>query len=383
MRVDVASMRQGRRPAQSCQGFLSTTTKTVMDPSPSSSSSCRSAPSSASGSTPLQKKFKDTCDVCSAFKIRCDKSRPSCGRCANLGQACSYSPARRAGRPRRIRPQQQQQQKQQQQQSHGEGVVSSFLDNYHVGSATGQTDFDWSSSYDWAIESLLGEANPAAAAIIAASSQTPLPLAADHHSSSTIDFTNASRHFIGEQQLRPPAVDDLCAAPRENSPATAGALLTGHSDDCARTAASIVEQLDPGRDAAGAAACRGIAAPPADGSSGSSALGNITTTACRRLLTILVCPCSEQPAVVLLVASACIALMDAVLHHHPYSDQGEFEVLARIAKVVLRFTQRYAQDGGEEGGGGATRHLLVEPIVILLRSKLQFVTEKATNRLVL
>ncbi|GKT46334.1 uncharacterized protein ColSpa_06515 [Colletotrichum spaethianum] len=32
--------------------------------------------------------------------------------------------------------------------------------------------------------------------------------------------------------------------------------------------------------------------------------------ACQMLLTILVCPCSDQPAVALLVASGCLALMD-------------------------------------------------------------------------
>ena len=41
-------------------------------------------------------KRKDTCDMCSAAKVRCDKSRPICDRCERLGYPCFYSPARRS-----------------------------------------------------------------------------------------------------------------------------------------------------------------------------------------------------------------------------------------------------------------------------------------------
>ena len=44
-------------------------------------------------------RLKDTCDRCSASKIRCGKQRPQCGRCDNLGYRCFYSAARRKGRP--------------------------------------------------------------------------------------------------------------------------------------------------------------------------------------------------------------------------------------------------------------------------------------------
>lgn len=53
-------------------------------------------------STPVQK-FKESCDLCSASKVRCGKQRPTCARCANLHKPCSYSPVRRAGRPWRVR----------------------------------------------------------------------------------------------------------------------------------------------------------------------------------------------------------------------------------------------------------------------------------------
>ncbi|KAL2017453.1 hypothetical protein VTK56DRAFT_2109 [Thermocarpiscus australiensis] len=378
-----------------------------MDPS----SLCLSTSSSAF-STTSQQKLKNACDLCSAVKIRCDKGKPSCGRCANLSQPCSYSPARRAGRPRRLRQQHQHQQQQQQQQGPEQQqqqlgtFLTSCFNDHHINFDTG--DFDWG-SYDWGMES--GEANPANA------TSSQMPLRADHNhavftiNKSATQMPLSTEHVNQQFKEQPPPGADNCVPP----PISAG--RTSHGD-CARTAASIVEQLDPGRKAA----CR---APPTESSSK-------ITTVCQRLLTILVCPCSEQPVVGRLVASACIALIDAVLyqqqqqylhtaspshhhqqqaphealssftwpltpssphHHHPrslplpaslndyYSDQSEFEGLAKIAKVVLRFMQRYTQDEGA-GGGGATR-ALVEPIVILLRSKLQFVTKGFIDRVVL
>lgn len=200
---------------------------------------------------------------------------------------------------------------------------------------------------------------------------------------------------------------------------------TSSGGDCVRTAASILEQLDSAQ-------------------RGAYLLGSssIITDACQRLLTILVCPCSDQPAVALLVASGCMALMDAFCRHghktastattaaspaslwtdtvHRHMDehdparigsdlfcwptlsppprplsvslnslvdpqQSGIEGLARIAKVVLRFTERYANEphGAEGGPSGAYTTLLVEPIVLLLRSKLQSVTHEAVGRLML
>lgn len=279
----------------------------------------------------------------------------------------------------------------------------SCFNQHPISFATG--DFDWG-SYDWGME-MVDEAN-APAAPPTASPRMPLRAGPNHAVFTTnklvtqmpLSNEHIDPHLRAQQH--PPAAD-ICA------PSRSGAGSTVHGD-CARTAASIVEQLDPGR----RPACR---ATPAESGANSK-----ITTACQRLLTILVCPCSEQPAVALLVASACIALLDAVLHQQQhfqqqqqqtpdeapatfpwpsmppsphqarslplsaslndyYPDHGEFEGLAKIAKVVLRFTQRYAQDEGG-GAGGATR-ALVDPIVVLLRSKLQFVTGEATGRVVL
>ncbi|CAG8933250.1 unnamed protein product [Penicillium salamii] len=49
--------------------------------------------------SPKPPKLKDSCDKCSASKVRCTKEKPSCTRCDKLCYVCSYSPARRVGRP--------------------------------------------------------------------------------------------------------------------------------------------------------------------------------------------------------------------------------------------------------------------------------------------
>ncbi|KAJ6190838.1 hypothetical protein N7519_000859 [Penicillium mononematosum] len=57
------------------------------------------------GSSLQTPKLKDSCDKCSASKVRCTKEKPFCTRCDKLGYTCFYSPARRAGRPYRSRKQ--------------------------------------------------------------------------------------------------------------------------------------------------------------------------------------------------------------------------------------------------------------------------------------
>lgn len=44
-------------------------------------------------------KLKDTCDTCSASKVKCKKQKPICSRCAKFNYQCCYSPAKRKGRP--------------------------------------------------------------------------------------------------------------------------------------------------------------------------------------------------------------------------------------------------------------------------------------------
>lgn len=56
--------------------------------------------SSTTTAKPLKpRKFRSSCDACSASKVKCDQQQPRCLRCINLGVHCNYSPSRRMGKP--------------------------------------------------------------------------------------------------------------------------------------------------------------------------------------------------------------------------------------------------------------------------------------------
>ncbi|KAM3419064.1 hypothetical protein BST61_g5019 [Cercospora zeina] len=44
------------------------------------------------------RKFRDSCNACSAQKVRCGKERPRCERCSSKDICCNYSPSLRTGR---------------------------------------------------------------------------------------------------------------------------------------------------------------------------------------------------------------------------------------------------------------------------------------------
>ncbi|KAF2199917.1 hypothetical protein GQ43DRAFT_449907 [Delitschia confertaspora ATCC 74209] len=62
-------------------------------------------PVSILSSPPEQKprKLRASCDACSRAKVKCDKVRPTCHRCGNMGICCNYSPSMRLGKPRKPR----------------------------------------------------------------------------------------------------------------------------------------------------------------------------------------------------------------------------------------------------------------------------------------
>ncbi|PTB64862.1 hypothetical protein BBK36DRAFT_1177659 [Trichoderma citrinoviride] len=298
------------------------------------------------------RKLKDSCDLCSASKLRCNKQKPTCARCASLNQPCSYSPARRAGRPHRVREKSQQQSL--------EMSVDSTMESVGDCSSSREMSLDFSALFGL----------------------------------QSTRYDGSHQQQQQPQQQRQATEHLSCQAPSQDR----------GSGDCARIAMTILEQLD-------------IARQRANHTSVSSA----TTDACQRLLTILVCPCSEQPGVALLVACGCISLMDTVHHchvlqsapsqemptrttptpspekdlsawHRPSSSNNNnnnnnnnngqgVEQLAKIAKVILQFTDRYSQE--PKGGAAWTQTTwLVAPIAALLRLRLQTVTHQAAKSLV-
>ncbi|CRG86679.1 hypothetical protein PISL3812_03689 [Talaromyces islandicus] len=47
---------------------------------------------------PVVPKLRDTCDACAASKVKCDKKKPTCSRCAKRGVICEYVVTKRSGR---------------------------------------------------------------------------------------------------------------------------------------------------------------------------------------------------------------------------------------------------------------------------------------------
>ena len=327
------------------------------------------------------RKLKDSCDVCSAFKLRCDKQKPTCTRCANLNYRCTYSPARRAGRSHAVRRESGQNQ----------------IQNPKRSQAPSRSSSD-------SLQQYLGAPDSDSLNLITRNESrkvdlTGIPGRAD----SVTGFDHGcflNTHTLGlhvdNQSVEIPSSPCGSLNTRLDTDTT--------KTDCTRVALSIVSQLETSKMWSGTAFTHGA--------------GGLTATeACQRLLTILVCPCSEQAEVGLLVASACISLMDmvhgsvcansgqgftslALVSHglsepdiHPWprppssshssSSDGQSQLgdLFKIAKVILEFTDRYCQD---TKGGPRLEHTswVVAPVAALLRCRLQSVTQGATRRLV-
>lgn len=49
---------------------------------------------------PAGRKLRLSCDACAAAKVKCDKARPRCGRCAGPGTTCVYGLSRKHGKSR-------------------------------------------------------------------------------------------------------------------------------------------------------------------------------------------------------------------------------------------------------------------------------------------
>lgn len=319
---------------------------------------------------PPVRKLKDSCDVCSASKLRCDKQKPTCARCASLNRPCTYSPARRGGRPHRVRRDRNKSQSQSQSQSPRQcfGIPS-------------QTDSEMSCSNGWFLR------------------------------------TQSTAHPYNQDSQPSAQSAEVSPSPCKNPMNTRLAAETAETDmDCTMVALWIVEQLERNKEQ------RPRAAAPTYMHGGLTA-----TEACQRLLTILMCPCSEQVEVALLVASGCISLMDVVhrsagcasesLGHDgsaPSSDspslsseqdplmwswsqpqsfsrscslasdsQSQVGDLSKIAKVVMQFTERYCQDAkGALGARWEHTTWVVGPVAVLLRCRLQSVTHGVARRLV-
>ena len=53
---------------------------------------------------PAAPKLRDSCNACAASKVKCNKEKPICARCAKRGMRCEYFVTKRAGRKHEPRP---------------------------------------------------------------------------------------------------------------------------------------------------------------------------------------------------------------------------------------------------------------------------------------
>ncbi|OJJ77434.1 hypothetical protein ASPBRDRAFT_36658 [Aspergillus brasiliensis CBS 101740] len=56
--------------------------------------------SASAAPLPARPKLRDSCNACSASKVKCNREKPTCARCAKRGLMCEYLVTRRAGRKR-------------------------------------------------------------------------------------------------------------------------------------------------------------------------------------------------------------------------------------------------------------------------------------------
>ncbi|KAL9632145.1 MAG: hypothetical protein Q9204_003913 [Flavoplaca sp. TL-2023a] len=198
------------------------------------------------------RKLKDCCDVCSAFKLRCDKQKPTCMRCANVNRPCTYSPARRAGRPHAVR--QGSFQNQHPNQNHKRSKASSRSSSDSVEQYFGVPDHP-------------NPPNPNESRVV---DPTGIPGRTD----SMIGFDNGcfpNTHPLSFHADNQSADTPLSPCGFLNTSLDPDATET----DCTRVALSIIERLDASKRWNGTAFPYG-------------ADGLTATEACQRLLTILV-----------------------------------------------------------------------------------------------
>ncbi|RDW58536.1 Zn(II)2Cys6 transcription factor domain-containing protein [Aspergillus mulundensis] len=337
----------------------------------------------------LARKLKDSCDGCSASKLRCDKQKPTCTRCATLNRPCRYSPARRGGRPR------------------------SESESQSLGQSEGQ-----SQNQSLRLRSAAPGANSSNGVFAEPTRFHGRTNTAESCDNGWLSNTHTISHH---RNCQPHTQDTGTWSSPGNKTMTTRLASDAAETDCTKVALSIVQQLEMSK---------GRRAPATAPTCTDSGGGLTATEACQRLLTILVCPCSEQVEVALLVASGCISLMDMVhgsaglddegpvsnassigadgmpISHglgscqqdtpvwsrpqspqspRSFANDGQSQVgdLSKVAKLVFQFTEKYCQDTTEALGARWTHTAwVVGPVAAMLRCRLQTVTHGVARRLV-
>ena len=351
-------------------------------------------------------RLKDSCDMCSASKVRCNRQKPICSRCTKLGYPCFYSPARRVGRP------------------HGRSTtVSASRPSKTTQASTLGAKSD-KRAVQRQTDDSLPETPPVQDVGMAGNykeqydSSNILSTSSTQASSTSAGSCNHlgldSSPVLGNSHAMP-SVGERCHKPVSN-------MLDPCESDCAGIAMTLQQQLEAAQESP--AFLSGRDGGQMDRRSADAAM-EIVGSAFRQLSTILICPCSERLEVGLLVAAACISILDVYgvivsnLAAQPLSqsgmsasamtmedddalhwnmmelsgssscklfieDFGEDVLLVRVmgelskmATVVMQFTNRYRGGRSEEGNSEE----LLYAVATDLRNRLQTIKDEMTGRL--
>ncbi|KAI1372120.1 hypothetical protein F4677DRAFT_433531 [Hypoxylon crocopeplum] len=268
-------------------------------------------------------KLKDSCDACSASKVRCTKEKPSCARCTRLGNQCSYSVTRRMGRPY-PGGRTQSRAKVQTKASPQPGELCSPAG--HHGSSGHSTG-------------------------------SPSP---EGSSYSSMEESAMNNIFIPPLPLSPSTFDD-CATMAESRDGLS------YTTDCASSLLDIMHRLSLQQQNADLL------------SNGPGFLTQCYKSICR----ILICPCSQRLEIVLLTAAACNTILDtfsSFIQESRKSNTDEesdvtllIQELRQLTRLMLQYTRRYS-NGAESQMAAVVPELATE-----LKSRLQATIDEAAS----
>ena len=269
------------------------------------------------------KRSKDTCDMCSSSKVKCDKKRPICGRCARLDYPCFYSPARRIRKhPLEDHPPTPSAGQQQQQQILGTPSTNVNGDESLSTSSSASDDFAF------------GRDNNVPNSLSVHGIFTP--------AFSTLDrifpsLTTINKETTSTKRMRstPKSSTSEC----QQSP-----ISSDPNVDCATTAIDLLQSLDR-------TSLKSLSTSTSSNAIVTASLEAVikeASVAIRRTSIILVCPCSRKPDIRLLAAGVCSALLDVyqtflsanpaenISDHHPASARnGQRSTASRFSDRTL------------------------------------------------
>ncbi|KAL8676074.1 MAG: hypothetical protein Q9186_007369 [Xanthomendoza sp. 1 TL-2023] len=361
------------------------------------------------------KKLKETCDSCSASKVKCEKQWPQCSRCENLRYPCFYSPARRKGRPhptitldgrkKSEEPPERlsKQRKIEHEQDHpSPQAISCRIDeDYRTANAQDafqreQQDHRGQPGINHRRDSAQSfrQENPTFPDLSNPSSQTFDTSSSTTNTSSPATFSPLTRASTMSSNT---FLEDESST---WSPKSSYDDTNSDCPDCALLAMQSLQQLTT------------ASSPPShhfphQDFTFESHLHTISTSL-KRLSAILICPCSRNPNVGLLAAALCAAILDSYwsilqnsANYNPPSYhsidslfesirsnqqaiiQRVLEELPKAANVVMQFTRRYSYSGtgALTMDGSEDVSLLLATLAVGQRTRLKDMIDKATSLL--